>query len=106
MARGARELIDGVAVPIEPEPGEPVEDRGDRGVGGTFAVGVLDAQQHLPAGVAGIEPVEQRRAAAADMQKSGGEGAKRVMMVPDIKRSKRAGNTVEADAPAERRASR
>ena len=76
MARGARELEDRLAVPIEAEPGQPVEDGVD-GVGGrTLPVGVLDAQQELAAGVPGIEPVEQSRARAADMQIAGGRGGK------------------------------
>src|SRR5690606_23439956 len=58
MPLGAGELEDRVAVPAEAEPGEPVEDRRDRGVGRALAVGVLDAEQHRAAGVAGVEPVE------------------------------------------------
>ena len=42
---------------------------------GALAVGVLDAQQELAAGVAGIEPVEQRRARPADVQEAGGRGS-------------------------------
>jgi hypothetical protein len=49
MARGAGELIDRVAVPVEPEPAHPVEDRVDRRLGGTRAIGILDAQQELAA---------------------------------------------------------
>ncbi len=76
MPRRARELIDGLAVPVEAEPGQPVEDGVDRGLGRALAVGVLDAQQHLAAAAARIEPVEQRRARAADMQEAGGRGGK------------------------------
>jgi hypothetical protein len=46
--------------------------------GRAFAVGVLDAQQELAALTLGVEPVEQRRARAADMRKPVGEGARRV----------------------------
>ena len=74
VAVGARELVDRLAVPIEPEPGQPVEDRGDRRVGRALAVGILDPEQHLAAGVPGIEPVEQRGPRAADMQIAGGRG--------------------------------
>ena len=49
MAVGALKLADRLAVPIEPEPFEPVNGRIDRGVGGALAVGVLDAQQELAA---------------------------------------------------------
>ena len=44
--------------------------------GGAFAVGILDAQQEGAAGVAGIEPVEQGGARAADMQHACGRGRK------------------------------
>jgi hypothetical protein len=39
-----------------------------------LAVGVLDAQQHLAAGVPRKEPVEQRRARATDVQVAGRGG--------------------------------
>ena len=71
---GAGELVDDVAVPVEAEPAQPVEDRVDRRLGRALAVGVLDAQQHLAAEAAGIEPVEQGRARAADMEEAGGRG--------------------------------
>ena len=48
----------------------------DGGLGGALAVGILDAQQELAAGVAGVEPIEQRRARPADMQVAGGRGRK------------------------------
>jgi hypothetical protein len=48
---GARELVDRVAVPIEAEPFEALHDGVDGRVRGALAVGVLDAQQHLAAGV-------------------------------------------------------
>ena len=71
VAIGARELEDGVAVPIEPEPAHPVEDRVDRRLGRARAVGILDPQQELAAVMAREQPVEQRGARAADMQKAG-----------------------------------
>ena len=74
MALGALELADRLAVPIEPEPFEPVENRLDRRLRRPFAVGVLDAQQELAAEALGVEPVEQRRARAADMQEAGRRG--------------------------------
>src|SRR3546814_19903482 len=70
MAPGARELVDRVAIPVEPEPAHPVEDRVDRGLGGAGAVGILDAQQELAAVVAREQPVEQRGARAADMEET------------------------------------
>ena len=71
VAGGAGELVDDLAVPVDAEPGEPVEDGVDRRLGGALTVGVLDPQQHLAAAAARIEPVEQRGAPAADMQKAG-----------------------------------
>jgi len=74
VALGARELADRLAVPFEPEPGEPVEDRLDRRFCGAFAVGVLDPEQEFAAQALGVEPVEQRRARAADMEEAGRGG--------------------------------
>src|SRR4029077_17220530 len=70
MALGALKLADRLAVPIEPEPFEPVENRVYCGLGRTFAVGVFDAQQELAAEALGVEPVEQSRARPADMQEA------------------------------------
>ena len=74
VARDAGELVDDLAVPIEFEPAQAVEDRLDRLRRRALAVGVLDAQQELAADVLGVEPVEQRRARPADMQEAGGRG--------------------------------
>jgi hypothetical protein len=67
----ARELVDDVAIPLQAEPVEPVDDRVDGVRSRALAVGVLDAQQHPPAEAPRIEPVEQGRARAADVQKTG-----------------------------------
>ncbi len=72
VPRGAGELIDGVAVPFDPEPGQPIEDRGDRVFGGAFAVGILDPQQHLASAPSRIEPIEQRGARPSDVEEAGG----------------------------------
>src|SRR5438874_6535423 len=74
MARSAGELVDDLAVPVEAEPAEAVDDRGDRLGGRALAVGVLDAQTEDPAVVTRIEPVEQCGAGAADMQEAGRRG--------------------------------
>ena len=74
VARRALELVDDVAVPIEAEPRQAVEDRLDGRGRRARAIGVLDAQQVLAAVMAGVQPVEERRARAADMQKAGGRG--------------------------------
>ena len=71
MTIRALKLADRLAVPIQPQPFEPVENRLDRGLRRALAVGVLDAQQELAAEALGVEPVEQRGARAADVQKAG-----------------------------------
>src|SRR5262249_31266351 len=72
VRRGAGELVDDVAVPFDPEPGQPVEDRGNRLRGGALAVGVLDSQQHPASPSSRIEPIEQRGPRAAYMEEAGG----------------------------------
>ena len=67
VPRGAGKLVGDVAVPIEAQPAEAVEDRRDRGFGRAGAVGVLDAKQVLAAMVLGEQPVEERSAGAADV---------------------------------------
>ena len=74
VACGAGELVDGVPVPGDAEPVEAVEDRLDRLLGGALAVGILDPQQHLAAAAARVEPIEQRRPRAADVEEAGGRG--------------------------------
>ena len=76
MPVSAGELRHGLAVPTEFEPPKAVEDRLDVLGLGAFAIGILDAEDELAAGVARIEPVEQRRARAADMQRAGGRRRK------------------------------
>ncbi len=68
---GARELVDRVTVRRQPEPVEAIKDRLDRGIGRALAVGILNTEQHLAAGMAGIEPVEEGGARSADMQVAG-----------------------------------
>src|SRR5205823_440744 len=79
MARRAGELMDDVTIPVEPEPGEPIDDRGHCLGGRAHPVRILDAQPECAAlaitlVVARIEPVEQRGAGAADMEKPGRGG--------------------------------
>ena len=74
MSCGAAELVYDVAVPIELQPLQAVEDRRNRGLRRALAIGVLDPQQHLAAGFPGIEPIEQSGAGAADMEEAGGRG--------------------------------
>src|SRR3546814_2342859 len=74
MAGGARELIDGVAVPMEVEPAHAVENRVDRRLGRTGAIGILDTEQEPAAMVAREQPVEQRGTRATDMEEAGRRG--------------------------------
>ena len=74
VTAGARELVDGLAIPVQAHPFHPVQDRGHRFRRGALPVGVLDAQQERAARVAGIQPVEQGGAGAADMQHACGRG--------------------------------
>src|SRR6218665_3349143 len=72
VAVHARELKNRLAIPLQPQPAHAVEDRLYRGLGRSCAVGVFDTQQELPAHMFGEQPVEQRRAAAANVQVAGG----------------------------------
>ena len=58
-------------VPAEVEPAQAFEDRSHRGFGVALDVGIVEAQDHRPALVAGVEPVENEGARAADVQKAG-----------------------------------
>jgi hypothetical protein len=59
-------------VPIDAQPAEAVQDRGERFVDVSLRVGVVDPQNELAAVPAGEQPVEERRAHAADVQIAGG----------------------------------
>jgi hypothetical protein len=72
VAVGAGILRYRLALPVEAEPGQPVEDGRDRRLGGTRPVGVLDAQQHRAIPALREQPVEQRRARAPDVEEAGG----------------------------------
>jgi hypothetical protein len=63
-------------VPVEAQPAQALEDGLDAGVGVALDVGVVQAQHHGAAVVAGIEPVEDEGAGAAHVQKAGGRGRK------------------------------
>src|SRR2546427_716659 len=65
VARRRRPLV-----PVEAEPLEGLEDRGEVLVGRAGTVGVLDPKDEGPAVVARVEPVEQRGARAADVEVS------------------------------------
>ena len=59
-------------IPVEAEPAQAVHDSRDHLPRRTLGVGVLDAQHERSAVPAGIQPVEKRRAGAADVQVAGG----------------------------------
>jgi hypothetical protein len=76
VACGAAELVDDVAVPIELQPLQAIENGGNGGFSRALAVGVLDPEQHLAAGLPGVEPVEQRGSGASDVEEAGRRGGK------------------------------
>ena len=59
-------------VPIDPQPAQAIEDAGDHLGLRALDVGVFDAQDERAAVTAGIQPVEESGARAADMQVAGG----------------------------------
>ena len=64
----------GAFVPVHAEPAHRVEDHLQEGVGVALLVRVLDAEDELAARVAGVEPVEQGRTGASDVEEAGGAG--------------------------------
>ena len=69
-------MRNGVAIPIEFEPFEAVKNGGHGCVVVALAIGILDAQQEFTLAPAGVEPIENRRPAAADVQITGRRGGK------------------------------
>ncbi len=65
----------GPLVPVEAQPAEGVEKLLVRLLRVAFGVGVLDAEHEVAARVAGVGPVEQRRADQADVRRARGRGA-------------------------------
>ena len=63
-------------VPAEIQPAQPLEDGIERGFGVALDVGIVDAQDHGAAVVAGVEPVEDEGARAPDVQKARGRRRK------------------------------
>src|SRR5262245_3842 len=76
MTIGARKLPQWLAIPLKTQPSQTIENGGNRRLGGAFAISVFDAQQELAAGVAGVKPIEQRRAGATDVQEASGRWGK------------------------------
>src|SRR5258708_31893412 len=63
-------------VPTQPQPFQSLKNRIHRGLRVAFDVSVVKPQDHSSAVVPGIEPVENKSAGAAHMEKSGGRGRK------------------------------
>ncbi len=74
VAVDARELEHRLGVGRQSEPAQTIENRLHRFGRGALAVGVLDAQQEGPAGVARIKEVEQCGAGAPNVQGACGRG--------------------------------
>jgi hypothetical protein len=81
VALHALHLVERALVMRQPQPLHAVEDGLHRLRRRTRHVRVLDAQDEGPAMAAGIGPGKQRGAGAADVQETGGLGAKRVRTV-------------------------
>ncbi len=71
MSLAAIGLHDRPLVPVELQPAQRVEDLLDVLRRRALTIGVLDPQHQLAAGVSREQPVEQRRARAADVQRAG-----------------------------------
>ena len=69
--RDSVELHHRLAVPIKAEPAHAFQDRVDRRLGRSGAIGVLDAEQELAAMMPREQPVKQRGARAAQMEIAG-----------------------------------
>jgi len=63
-------------IPAQVEPSQAFEDRGERGLGVALHVGVVDAQDHDTAVMAGVEPVKDEGARASYVQKARGRRRK------------------------------
>ncbi len=71
VAIAARDLADRALVVVELQPAQRVEDLLDVLRGRALAVGIFDAQDERPAVVSREQPVVQRRARTADVQRPG-----------------------------------
>jgi hypothetical protein len=71
VAIGARDLADRALVVVELQPAQRVEDLLDVLGSRALAVGIFDAQHERPAVMPREQPVVQRRAGTADVQRTG-----------------------------------
>src|SRR5208282_3995037 len=62
-------------VPAEIEPFQTIENGIARGLGVAIDISVVDAEDHCPAVVTRVKPVEDERSGAANVQKSSGRGS-------------------------------
>src|ERR1039457_640531 len=70
QAKALRLLV--LFVPGEAQPAQSFKDRPDAGLGVALHIGVVQPQHHGSLVVAGIEPIENKGAGAAHMQKTRG----------------------------------
>ena len=63
-------------IPIHAQPGQTFVDQREELLAVALLVGVLDAQDKHATRVSRVEPIEERRAGAADMEETGGTGCK------------------------------
>jgi hypothetical protein len=59
-------------VPVEAQPAQALEDGLDAGFGVALDIGVVEAKDHGAVVMAGVKPVEDEGAGAADVEKTGG----------------------------------
>ncbi len=59
-------------VPAEVEPAQTLEDGVDGGFGVALDIGVIESQDHGSSVATGVEPVEDKGAGTANVQKTGG----------------------------------
>jgi len=68
-------------IPAEIEPAQTIENGMDTRFGIALDVGIVEAEDHRSAIVAGVEPVENECAGTANMQKTCGDGANRTRSI-------------------------
>ncbi len=74
VERKATALIDGLPVPVEPEPAQVVQDLLEEADVGPDLVGVFYPEEEASARVPGIEPVEEGGPGAPEMEVTGRAG--------------------------------
>ena len=87
-------LVERPLVVVQTQPGHAFQDGVDRFLGGALAVGVLDAQDEGAAVVARVQPGEQRRAGATDVQIAGGTWGEAAADAHEKAGTKRAGRVL------------